>query len=143
MGYVKHDVSKAIKTVMNSASGGFREQAADLKRVSVVPSDQLVELALCQPCVNTDSLRRGFGSVRGSCAERAGCTVLARRVFSRTNTRNDRCEINSQEKEILTADVEKMTKRIHSAEGELEQSEQEIAQVICVHNRAKGSTMSK
>lgn len=34
MGYVKHDVSKAIKTVMNSASGGFREQAADLKRVS-------------------------------------------------------------------------------------------------------------
>lgn len=37
MGYVKHDVSKAIKTVMNSASGGFREQAADLKRVSGTP----------------------------------------------------------------------------------------------------------
>lgn len=34
MGYVKHDVSKAIKTVLNSASGGFREQAVDLKRVS-------------------------------------------------------------------------------------------------------------
>lgn len=34
MGYVKHDLAKAIRTVLNSASGGFREQAADLKRVS-------------------------------------------------------------------------------------------------------------
>ncbi|CAM9427522.1 unnamed protein product, partial [Ectocarpus sp. 12 AP-2014] len=32
MGYVKHDLAKAIRTVLNSASGGFREQAADLKR---------------------------------------------------------------------------------------------------------------
>lgn len=34
--YVKHDVAKAIKTVINSASGGFREKAADLSRVSGV-----------------------------------------------------------------------------------------------------------
>lgn len=33
MGYVKHDLAKAIKTVLNGASGGFREQAAGLKRV--------------------------------------------------------------------------------------------------------------
>lgn len=33
MGYVKHDFAKAIKGVLNGASGGFREQAADLKRV--------------------------------------------------------------------------------------------------------------
>ncbi|CAM9277788.1 unnamed protein product [Scytosiphon promiscuus] len=32
MGYVKQDISKAIKAIMNGASGGFREQAADLKR---------------------------------------------------------------------------------------------------------------
>lgn len=38
MGYVKHDISKAIKSVLNSASGGFREQAADLKRVSRLKS---------------------------------------------------------------------------------------------------------
>lgn len=31
--YVNKDVSKEIKTVMNSAAGGFREKAADLKRV--------------------------------------------------------------------------------------------------------------
>lgn len=33
MGYVKQDISKAIKAVLNGASGGFREQASDLKRV--------------------------------------------------------------------------------------------------------------
>lgn len=30
---MKQDTSKAIKAIMNGASGGFREQAADLKRV--------------------------------------------------------------------------------------------------------------
>lgn len=33
MGYVKHDLVTSIKTVLNGAAGGFREQAADLKRV--------------------------------------------------------------------------------------------------------------
>lgn len=33
MQYVKHDLAKAIKTTLNAASGGFREEAADLKRV--------------------------------------------------------------------------------------------------------------
>lgn len=48
MGYVKHDVSKAIKTVLNSASGGFREQAVDLKRVGRIsrPSPERLDATL-------------------------------------------------------------------------------------------------
>lgn len=33
MQYVKHDLVKAIKIILNAASGGFREEASDLKRV--------------------------------------------------------------------------------------------------------------
>lgn len=33
MGYVKHDVVKAIKTVLNSASAAFREQVSELTKV--------------------------------------------------------------------------------------------------------------
>ena len=57
MGYVKHDVSKAIKTVLNSASGGFREQAVDLKRVGTTSLEALnIHVAI-------DCLPNAVGSV--------------------------------------------------------------------------------